>query len=179
MISKPIYSTPKTIAGPLVTQPEPIQDSPYATHALPGSTIRKRKRAAQELEDFDAKLDARAPDFASLLSEIYTIVSDTVSTLKAKRGALKTSEMNALATLAKTLPLLQAAEKNHKTKIKHKELAEMSEGELRQLARGLLAGQVVEAVSPLGDRDGVVVPTLNSEAEIENKASELYYMDEE
>jgi hypothetical protein len=135
---------------------------PYPRSATPPSVIKKRKHAAQELEDFEADLRSRAPDMALLLSKIYTLTEKMVDKLSSQ-DQFTSKDINALTALTRALPTLQTAEQNHKASIKGKTAEDMSIEELRAIAVTLVKGEF-----PYSESSGLVAPTLNAHTENES-----------
>jgi hypothetical protein len=80
-----------------------------------------------------------------LLSRIYQVVDGTIRQYEDRLAAgeqLKSAEINSISGLAKTLPLLQVAEQNHKTSLSAKPLEDLSVHELRTAAALALQSDV-------------------------------------
>ncbi len=90
--------------------------------------------------------------FADLLSDLYAQADNLIADI-ASSGEPAIKRAEALKSVAKILPLLQAAERNAKTSIKGKAAEDMDAGELRELVKNILAS---EPVSPLGEGERAV-----------------------
>lgn len=126
--------------------------SVYNRAALTPTIIRKR---INTVEAFEAKVEAKAPDFAELLTNIYSLTAKMVTHLQ-QQDEYSSKDINALTALTKALPTLQEAEKNHKTKLADKEVEDLSAAELMQLAKVIISGQTLD--SPTGLDSGLLGP---------------------
>ena len=99
-------------------------------HEVSGPLIR-RKAVLQQTADFDARLERDGPDFATLMASMYQLASKMVVTLNNKEE-YSSRDITSLTALTKALPVLQAAEKAHKAKIKDKAVEDLSTEELME-----------------------------------------------
>lgn len=98
--------------------------------------------------------------FADLLSRLYTIADDLVNELETGADASAIAKRSeALKSVAKTLPLLQQAEKNARVAIKRKALEDLTDREVEEAARAVLGR------FPSGGTIGAVVPALARQQE--------------
>lgn len=109
--------------------------------ALPGVIVRNamgQMTPASQLRQFDLELEKERPSFAGLLGKLYVIAAHVTAELDNPELSTK-DKATVLNQMAKTLPLLQEAEKNHKTAIKDKTVENMSNAELIAFVAPLLA----------------------------------------
>lgn len=99
--------------------------------------------AEQQRRDFERELEGQLPSFAGLLSKLYKAADNLVGELENPDLPAK-DKVAILGQLSKTIPLLQQAEQNHTTKLKEKDLAQMTSAELRELVVGYLEAEVAD-----------------------------------
>lgn len=115
--------------------------------AQPGLTDALGRAAASTFTNSVSRASA-GRSFSDLLSDLYAQADNLIADI-ASSGEPAVKRAEALKSVAKILPLLQAAERNARTSIKGKAAEDMEAGELRDLVRAILAE----------DNDGAPVPT--------------------
>lgn len=134
----------------------------YSAPALTPTIIRKRTNT---VEAFEAKVEAKAPDFAELLTNIYSLTAKMVTHLQ-QQDEYSSKDINALTALTKALPTLQEAEKNHKTKLAEKEVEDLSAAELMELAKVIVSAD--NPNSPFSTESRLLQPPPNNIPENES-----------
>lgn len=102
--------------------------------------------AEQQRRAFEQELEGKLPSFAGLLGKLYRAADNLVGELENPDLPAK-DKVAILGQLSKTIPLLQQAEQNHTTKLKEKDLSQMTSAELRELVAGYLEAEVTDVRS--------------------------------
>lgn len=97
--------------------------------------------AEQQRRAFEAELEGELPSFAGLLGKLYRAADRLVGDLEDPDLSSK-DKVAILGQLSKSIPLLQQAEANHTTKLKEKDVADMTTAELREMVLGYLEAEV-------------------------------------
>jgi hypothetical protein len=97
--------------------------------------------AEQQRRAFERELEGELPSFAGLLGKLYRAADRLVEDLENPDLSSK-DKVAILGQLSKSIPLLQQAESNHTTKLKEKDVQDMTTAELREMVMGYLESEV-------------------------------------
>lgn len=116
--------------------------------------------AEQQRRAFERELEGELPSFAGLLGKLYRAADNLVGELENPDLPAK-DKVAILGQLSKSIPLLQQAETNHTTKLKEKDLSQMTTAELRQIIRGHLEAEVTDVRSTESSSMDLLPKTLS------------------
>jgi hypothetical protein len=111
------------------------REKPAVAHVLDAPSLRKAlAREASKTFTASIRRAGSGASFADLLSRVYSVADELVTMLETGQDPSAIQKRaDSIKSIAKTLPLLQQAERNALTQIKHKALEDLTDAELVKL----------------------------------------------